>query len=44
MFIEASKTRKGDTARLVSPTFRNTDSNYQCLRFFYHMKGSDIGN
>ena len=42
IFIETSAPqKKNDTAVLYSPTF-NANSQ-QCLRFFYHMYGVDIG-
>lgn len=42
MYIEASSPRKqGDKAWLVSQVFRNGSN--ACLQFYYHMKGSTIG-
>ena len=41
VYIETSDPRKpGDKAYLVSPQVSGT----QCLKFFYHMKGSHIGS
>lgn len=43
MYIEASSPQKlGDVARLISPTYPS-GTNYQCLQFFYHQYGNDIG-
>lgn len=43
MYIEASSPQKpGDTARLVSPVYPSSRE-YQCLQFYYHQYGTDIG-
>ena len=42
MYIETSYPRKaGDKAQLLSPSYPSTSG--KCLRFWYHMYGSDIG-
>ena len=45
MFFEASAPRKKDeTARIVSESLgRHNFIGYYCLRFWYHMYGSSIG-
>ena len=43
MYIEASSPQKpGDVARLISPAYPSARE-YQCLQFFYHQFGGDIG-
>jgi hypothetical protein len=43
MYIETSAPRKqGEKARLISPTFP-ASKEYNCLQFFYHQYGADIG-
>lgn len=43
MYIEASAPRKpGDIARLISPIYP-ASSGYNCLQFYYHQYGADIG-
>ncbi|XP_013393211.1 MAM and LDL-receptor class A domain-containing protein 1 [Lingula anatina] len=43
MYVEASSPRKnGDKAQLVSPVY-STTTQYQCLQFWYHMFGRNIG-
>lgn len=44
MYIETSSPRKPyDKARLESEEFQPTGSSGRCLKFWYHMYGSDIG-
>ena len=44
MFIETSDPRKtGDIAWLVSEMFSPTSSRGRCIKFWYHMKGGNIG-
>ena len=44
MFIEASTPRRlGDKARLISQMFKNVPTQGKCVKFWYHMYGSDIG-
>ncbi|XP_013397767.1 MAM and LDL-receptor class A domain-containing protein 1-like [Lingula anatina] len=43
MYVEASSPRRnGDKAQLVSPVY-STTTQYQCLQFWYHMFGRNIG-
>jgi hypothetical protein len=43
MYIEASSPRlPGDVARLISPVY-GAARDYQCLQFYYHQYGIDIG-
>ena len=45
MFIETSSPRlPNDKARLESEEFQPTGSSGRCLKFWYHMYGSAIGN
>ncbi|XP_066300039.1 MAM and LDL-receptor class A domain-containing protein 2-like [Branchiostoma lanceolatum] len=42
MYVDASRhSRPGDYIRLLSPTYPSTSG--QCLRFYYHMYGTDVG-
>lgn len=42
MYTESSNPRaSGDRARLISPLITATSG--KCLRFFYHMRGQNIG-
>ena len=42
VYIETSAPRRtGDKARLISPQVTNTQA--QCLQFYYHMYGQNIG-
>lgn len=44
MFIEASSPRvPGDSAQLVSESFDRTTGTGRCLRFWYHMFGTQMG-
>lgn len=44
MYTETSWPRKqGDRARLVTPVIKSESKNCR-LRFYYHMKGSNIGS
>ena len=44
MYIESSSPQKpGDRARLISPTYPAAKE-YQCLQFYYHQYGADIGS
>ena len=43
MYIETSSPRKpGDVARLISPVYPASNE-YNCLQFYYHQFGADIG-
>ncbi|XP_066300034.1 MAM and LDL-receptor class A domain-containing protein 1-like [Branchiostoma lanceolatum] len=42
MYTEASGKQQGDVARLVSPE-QTTDPSGQCLQFYYHIYGNQIG-
>ena len=42
MYIEASSRRRGQKAQLISPSQPLTTG--ACLRFWYHMHGSTMGN
>lgn len=42
MYIEASYAHPNGTARLISPVYQSTPQP-QCLEFWYHMHGKDIG-
>lgn len=41
MFTEASSKKNGDKARILSPV--NAATQGQCLQFWYHMYGADMG-
>ena len=41
MYIETTGRKPGDKAWLISPTLQATKN--QCLRFYYYMVGTDIG-
>ncbi|XP_057298293.1 MAM and LDL-receptor class A domain-containing protein 2-like isoform X2 [Hydractinia symbiolongicarpus] len=41
MFTEASNKKNGDKARILSPV--NAATQGQCLQFWYHMYGADMG-
>ncbi|XP_025085528.1 MAM and LDL-receptor class A domain-containing protein 1-like [Pomacea canaliculata] len=44
LYTESSAPRhKNDTARLISKVFNNPAGNQNCLRFYYHMRGTGIG-
>ena len=41
LFIEASREKQGDKARLLSRYFKSMET--VCLQFWYHMYGKDTG-
>ncbi|XP_046559779.1 MAM and LDL-receptor class A domain-containing protein 1-like [Haliotis rubra] len=41
LYTEASSRIQGDTARILSPTYH--DSQAMCVKFYYHMYGSSMG-
>ena len=41
MYVEASSRTRGSNAKLVSPKYQGADD--QCMEFYYHMYGSNIG-
>ncbi|GFR70364.1 MAM and LDL-receptor class A domain-containing protein 1 [Elysia marginata] len=43
LYVEASSRTPGSTSSVLTPTMSLTDSPTYCLRFFYHMYGSTMG-
>lgn len=43
MVAEATNSRSTQKSRLWSPVYNQSDSETACMRFYYHMYGSKIG-
>ncbi|XP_070565435.1 MAM and LDL-receptor class A domain-containing protein 2-like isoform X2 [Ptychodera flava] len=43
MFVDGDKHEQGQTGRLVSPVYRGSLSTVRCVKFWYHISGSNGG-